>query len=367
MYICATVLVLAGFMSLAGPVFRFHLMYKKPAHPEPENGFSIVVAFRNERTHLPALYQSICELNYPPQLIEWVLCNDHSDDEGRDWILQTAKTAPFSMVYCENSEMSGKKAALALGVQEARFETVFFTDADCILPNNLLATLNETLKNNPKTVIAGPVKYTGSSSFLHHYQCMESAVLMALTADAFNRKKPMMANGANLCVNKAVFLDAQASRRDLQIPGGDDVFLLEYAMQQNPNACMFLGTPENTVQTLSEKTWHDLFHQRTRWASKVRLQKDYSGILWQLFSLLFALLYFISLASIAFLDWHLSVIFVAGKMAADIILLNIILPKFNYRIPIKHQIAYSVFQVFMILYAAIRSTWGKYSWKGRQY
>jgi len=363
----AAFLVLAGFLSLVIPVYRFQLHHKTTQNFEPKTGFSIVVAFRNEKNNLPALYESICGLNYPKHLIEWVLCDDHSYDDAKKWILHTQKTSPFPIIYCENTNASGKKAALALAAETATFDTLFFTDADCILPPNLLLTMEEKISTEKLIFIAGPVSYIVNHSILNFYQCTESALLMALTADAFRRNKPLMANGANLCINKSLFTEAQAARADMQIPGGDDIYLLEYAMQKNPDACHFLGTTENTVQTLPEKTWADLLNQRTRWAAKVRFQQHNSGNIWQLFSLFFSLFYLGSICLIPWIGWTTAGISVLGKMLADFILLQRILPGFRYPVKLLFIPAYSFIQIFIILYTGFRARYGTYQWKDRKY
>ena len=363
----AALLVLAGFLTLIIPVYRFRLNHKSAQNNEPKTGYSIVVAFRNEKNNLPALYKSICELNYPKHLIEWVLCDDHSNDDAKTWILQAQKTSPFPIVYCENTTTGGKKAALAIAAEKASFDTLFFTDADCTVPPNLLQTLEEKISSDKKVFIAGPVSYKVNQTFLGYYQCAESALLMALTHDAFRRKKPLMANGANLCVNRILFLEAQDARKDLQIPSGDDIFLLEYATQKNPETCYFLGTTENIVQTLPEKTWRDLFNQRIRWAAKVKFQQDNSGNLWQFFSLFFSLFYMGSICLIPWIGWPTAGICVFGKMVADFILLQQILPGFKY--PVKPLLIpiYSFIQIFIILFTGFRSRFGGYYWKDRKY
>jgi len=216
-------------------------------------------------------------------------------------------------------------------------------------------------------LISGPVRYTGIKSFLHHYQCMESALLMALNANSFRDKSILMANDANLCVKKSVFLKAQSERKDLTIPGGDDVFLLEYAMRQNPEACLFINTQENVMETRSEISLPALLHQRARWASKVHFLSDVSGKLWQIFAIVFSLLYIVSICLIPFKGWVAAGIFVLGKMASDMILQARILPVFSYPAHLLHIMAYSVTQVFFILIAGIQSYTGGYIWKGRQH
>jgi biofilm PGA synthesis N-glycosyltransferase PgaC len=365
--ICAAIMILLGFLSLAIPIYSFKINHTKSEEKQPRKEFSIVTACRNEQLNLPDLYQSLCDLNYPQNLFEWVVCNDHSDDDSKNWILTIQKSAPFSIVYCENTTETGKKAALNTAVNHAAFETIFFTDADCNLPPDLLKTLDNHLAYSNDLLIAGPIKYKANHSFLYQYQCMESAVLMALTARSFKSKKSLMANGANLCVNKTLFLEAQETRVDWHIPGGDDIFLLEYAIQKNPEACVFLGTDKNTIETLAEKNWSALLNQRTRWASKVRFQKNISGKIWQLFSVIFALYYLLSMALMPLFGWHVAGIMVIGKWLADMVLMSRILPQFHYRANVLQLAAYSICQVLMIIYAGVRSVAGHYYWKGRKH
>jgi cellulose synthase/poly-beta-1,6-N-acetylglucosamine synthase-like glycosyltransferase len=365
--IVASVLVMAGFTALVIPAFRFNLTENTSHYKKPETGISIVVAFRNEISNLPALYESICELHYPKHLIEWVLCNDHSEDAGKDWVLQVQKTAPFRITYCENKTEKGKKAALYMAVENTAFDTIFFTDADCILPHNILQNLNNCIQSNNAFVISGPIKYTDYASFLYKYQCMESALLMALTASAFKNKIALMANGANLCVKKSLFLEAQSKRKDLNIPGGDDIFMLEYAIQKNKDSCFYLCSTENTVTTVSENTWQNLLNQRVRWASKVRYQKNISGKLWQFLSLIFTLIYITSICLIPLIGWTTAGIMVLGKMIADMVLQIKLTPVFSYKINPLHIAAFSVVQVFIIMYVGLRSRFGGYRWKGRQH
>lgn len=365
--ICAAIMILLGFLSLVIPIYTFRIYHIDSEEKQPTHGFSIVTACRNEQLKLPDLYQSLCELNYPQNLFEWVVCNDHSDDDSKKWILTIQKIAPFRIIYCENTAETGKKAALNTAVSYAEFETLFFTDADCTLSPDILKTLDDHLVCSNDLLIAGPIKYKANHSFLQRYQCMESAVLMALTARSFKIKKSLMANGANLCVKRTLFVEAQAARTDWQIPGGDDIFLLEYAMQKKPDDCVFLLTHENTIQTTAENSWTDLLNQRTRWASKVRYQKNNSGKTWQLLSIFFALYYLLSVALIPLLGWRVAGIMVIGKWLADMVIMRQILPWFHYKASVVQLSAYSVFQVMMIVYAGVRSSVGHYYWKGRKH
>lgn len=48
----------------------------------PKSKFSIIIAFRNEEYNLPKLITSLSKLNYPKELFEVLLIDDHSQDKS---------------------------------------------------------------------------------------------------------------------------------------------------------------------------------------------------------------------------------------------------------------------------------------------
>ncbi len=363
----ALLLVIAGFAGLFPAVYRFknHAFSGKQNHADIS--FSILVACRNEAANLPRLIESIAGGHYPMHLLELIICDDHSTDETATIIKEVQAAAAFRIVFTEINAEIGKKAAIRKAVELATSDHLFLTDADCLLPEDLFPFLQEVIHSKAPKILAGPVSYGGNHSFLHSYQCMESALLLALTSDAFSKKQALMANGANIYVQKDLFMAAESARTDFHIPGGDDVFLVQYAMKQFPHQTLFMASPANRVHTSSEKSWKDLINQRVRWAAKVKYQKHPAGMLWQYAAFVFAFIYAVCILGWPWMGWEIPAVLIVGKTTADWIIFRRLKSLFDYRFPNNHVLIYSIIQPFFILIIGLKTALGNYTWKGRYF
>jgi glycosyltransferase involved in cell wall biosynthesis len=129
----------------------------------PKTFFSIVVPFRNERGNLPVLLDSIRKLNYPIDLFQKIiLVDDFSEDDSVAIRLQLAYGKwLFQFTLLENISVTGspKKDAIARAVPITK-DWILTTDADCILPQRLLATLDAYIQQNEVSMLVGAVTYT---------------------------------------------------------------------------------------------------------------------------------------------------------------------------------------------------------------
>ncbi|WP_373941440.1 glycosyltransferase [Polaribacter sejongensis] len=71
-----------------------------------KTSFSVIIPFRNEAKNLPILLQSIAELNYPKELVEFILVDDASTDGSVEMIQQ------FVISNEERGEISKSKQVL---------------------------------------------------------------------------------------------------------------------------------------------------------------------------------------------------------------------------------------------------------------
>jgi len=340
-------------------------------HELPENlpAVSLVIPFRNEEANLQLLLQSIGRLDYPEDKLEVVFINDHSEDAGMDWLKQSLSSLPFSLQLLETPAASeGKKAALRVGITAAINPLIVSTDADCQFHPGWIKSIAGILQHEV-SLLAAPVKLTSeSSSVLHSFQAMESAMLMAITARSIADGKALLANGANLSFHKSLFEQAEALRRDEKLPGGDDIFLLEAALKISRQSVQFRASEALTVSTRAEETWNGLLNQRTRWASKVRFQADRSGFVTQIVAALYSLVFVISMFGFIGSEHRFSAtIMLAGKLLIDYLCMQKLLPRFGYQVPLLHQLLASLIQPFIVLTVAWRVMFGSYQWRGRKY
>ncbi len=338
---------------------------------KPKTFFSIVVPFRNEVENLPELFESFRKLNYPIDLFELILIDDFSTDTSvkmiYDWRMQNGS---FQVTLLENIKVSGspKKDAIARAIPIVKDNWVVTTDADCIVNKNWLQTLDNYIQNNAVSMIAGSVSYANCDSFLHHFQQLDLTSLQGATIGSFGMKLGFMCNGANFAYKKSLFQELGGFGGNNKIASGDDVFLLQKAVEKVPQQVHYLKSHSNIVQTKPLESWKPLFHQRVRWASKTGsyhsvFGKDLAIIVFT--ANLFCLLPF-AFCLFGKMSWLQFGILFAIKFTIDAILLfktNRFLTGKSLRYLVLGSLFYLFFSVAVALYAMV----GSYEWKGRRF
>jgi poly-beta-1,6-N-acetyl-D-glucosamine synthase len=162
----------------------------------------------------------------------------------------------------------GKKAALTLGIENATGEIIVTTDADCSVSPDWLAAINESFNSEKIRMTIGAVKIEPTASFFSQLQAMEFASLIGSGAATLSYGIPTMCNGANLAFRKAAFVDVEGYRGNLNIPSGDDEFLMRKIAKKFPNSISFISESSNVVTTRPHQSLSTFSHQRLRWASK---------------------------------------------------------------------------------------------------
>jgi cellulose synthase/poly-beta-1,6-N-acetylglucosamine synthase-like glycosyltransferase len=337
----------------------------------PKTAFSIVIPFRNEAENLPALLESIKNLNYPKTLFEIIFIDDFSEDTSEKliykWRMENGK---FHVTLIESVRISGspKKDAIARAVPIVVNDWIITTDADCILPENWLATLNDHIVNHDVRMIAGPVVYKVKNNFSHHFQQMDLLSLQGATMGSFGIGKAFMCNGANFAYDKKLFDELKGFEGNDNNASGDDVFLLQKAVAKYPEKVHYLKSKEAIVVTKPVDGWLNLFYQRVRWASKtVSYENDFGEMLaWVVFLGNLALVAGFALSVAKLFAWEYLLALFILKFIVDTILLiqaNGFLRHGKFFFPVFSALLYPFFSVVVALYSIV----GKYKWKGRKF
>ncbi len=326
---------------------------------KPKTRFSIVVAFKNEVEHLPVLLRSLQQLDYPQNLYEIIMVNDHSTDEYTNLFFQN------SSVKLINNKATGKKSALQTGILHSRFDWIVTTDADCVVPVDWLRYFDQIVQANNIKMVLGPVRFNESNYFWSAFQQFEFLSLQTFTMAGIYWKKPFLANGASLCFNKEAYRQVNAYDGNLQLASGDDVFLLEKFQTRFTGQIGFAKNPQATVLTHSQSGWNDLIQQKIRWSSKTKYQK----------SLLPKIIGTIVLLTNLFLLWSYAcfgqyifyVSFAMVKFISDFVLWLYISRWFQVKLHGKYFVFSFFLYPFYFLYVFVKSLNGKYVWKGTNY
>lgn len=337
----------------------------------PKTAFTIVVPFRNEAKNLPTLLESISNLNYPHKLIEIILVDDFSSDNSERVCIQwRMKYEHLDTTLLENLNLSNspKKDAIGRAMPIAKHDWIVTTDADCIVNKNWLLTLDNYIQKNNPEMIVGAVIYNAKNNWFHHFQQLELMSLQGVTIGSFGIGKPFMCNGANFAYAKKFFNEIGGFGGISDIASGDDVLLLQKAVNANKEKVHYLKSRDAIVKTKPEDDLFKLFMQRVRWAGKSTGYK--SG--YAKFLAFIVLLMNLSLSSafcllpFALLGWEIVLISFLIKYIVDYILLyksNTYLRNGKFFVPVASSIIYPFFSSLVGVY----SLFGTFSWKGRMF
>jgi len=329
----------------------------------PKTAFTIIIPFRNEAENLPLLLESLSELNYPMDLIEVILVDDDSEK------VFSVQYSVFNIQIIKNKRTSNspKKDAITTAIPLVKTPWIITTDADCVVTQNWLLTLDNYIQAHEVFMIAGAVSYNGNDSFLHHFQQLDLASLQGATIGSFGIERGFMCNGANLAYTKSLFQELNGFEGNDTIASGDDVFLLQKAIAKFPDKVHYLKSDNTVVTTKPLNDWKSLFYQRVRWASKTTsYQSNYGKLL--------GLVVFggnISLWFVAYGllfgtgNYFLLCFLLLAKLSIDFILIH----KTNQFLKIKTQsfLISSLLYPFFSVSVALYSLTGKYEWKGRKF
>ncbi len=336
----------------------------------PKTTFTVVVPFRNEGKNLPALLQSLANLEYPRTLFEVILIDDGSNDEGQSLVYQwRMQNGSLYATLLENIRRTGspKKDAISRAIPIATGNWIITTDADCEIPKTWLTAFDQFIRKGGKRMVAGPVIYKRTGGLAGVFQQHDLLAMQGATIGGFGLGKPFICNGANFAYEKDLFTELGGFTGNTNQPGGDDVFLLHKAAAASV-AVGYLKSRKAIVRTQSQKNWLNLINQRVRWASKTSsYQSEFAEDI--ALAVLFgnaSLVVLGVLAGFQKVGWEFFAIPFLLKFLLDWRVMyscNQFLRQDRWVIPIISAVIYPLFTIAV----AILSVRGRYSWKGRKW
>ncbi|WP_298418714.1 glycosyltransferase [uncultured Kordia sp.] len=367
--LCAVIAVYV--VMISSFVFGF---WKQPTikqqHINPVVDFSVIIPFRNEALHLPALLNSITELKYPETKVSFWFIDDDSEDNSTEIIQQFSEQHPtISITVLQNNRVSNspKKDAIRTAVREIKSNWIITTDADCMLPSNWLQLFNQEIFLKRPRMIAAPVTYTNTTSFFTYFQLLDFLSLQGATIGSYGLRIPFMCNGANLAYQKEAFLEVQGFAGNDTIASGDDVFLLEKFIKKWPNRVHFLKSKEAIISTFPVNSFQELIGQRVRWASKSAnynlIRGKLVGIIVMLMNVLFCLLPILLLFTA--ISWKLIIAMIFLKFIIDSILLFQTFQFTEQKFHFLHFTMSTILYPFFIVFVLFKSLFKSYTWKNR--
>jgi cellulose synthase/poly-beta-1,6-N-acetylglucosamine synthase-like glycosyltransferase len=348
--------------------------FEAPVTLIPQTKFSIIIPARNEADNIDRFLPSILEQNYPAELFDVTVINDHSTDNTahRVLLLQKKYSNLFLIELSEHVNQgitnAYKKKAIEIAIAQSKGDWILTTDADCKAGKEWLIQYDAFIQEQQPVFVAAPVMFFNTGSFLSLFQVLDFMSLQGITAAAVCAGSHAMCNGANLAYLKTAFYEVDQFSGIDHIASGDDMLLMQKIKKRYPGKLGYLFQEKAIIQTEAMPDWKSFLNQRIRWASKADSYGDRS-IFWVLllvYLLNFSLL-MIAISAI-FVDngWYHFVLLVSIKTIVE---LSFMIPVSRFFGSIEIIGWFPMMQPFHILYTVIAGWLGKfgsYQWKGRK-
>jgi cellulose synthase/poly-beta-1,6-N-acetylglucosamine synthase-like glycosyltransferase len=335
--------------------------------------FSIIIPARNEEENIQQCLLSILQQQYPTNLFEVIVIDDHSTDNTVNIIQHLQKQ------YCnlqllslanliQSKEINSyKKKAIEAAIQITKHEWIITTDADCIVAKTWLHTNAAYIQQYKPVFVGAPVLFSNNGSLLSTFQQIDFMTMQGVTAAAVSAGFHDMCNGANLAYKKEVFNEVEGFKGIDIIASGDDMLLMNKIKQRYPDKIGYIFSRDAFVTTTPMPTWKSFYNQRIRWASKSNHYEDKSILIVLLLMYLFNVSLLV-LPIIALFHPILFLYWLALLLLKTFVETTFAVPMSRFfKIPLKWY--YAFLQLHHIVYMVIAG-WlgkaGKYQWKGRQ-
>src|SRR5690606_13528680 len=193
-----------------------------------------------EAANIGRTLSDILAQDFPKELLEIIVVDDHSTDETSA-VVQSFASEGVTLLTLNESEPlnSYKKKAIATAISEASGHLIITTDADCRMEANWLATVVTCVEQHDYFLLSAPVVYSQQRSFFEELQTLEFLYLIGLGAAGIGNRYPATCNGANLIYRRDVFYEMGGFSGIDHLASGDDELFLHKVAAKYPDKIGF--------------------------------------------------------------------------------------------------------------------------------
>lgn len=338
----------------------------------PETKVSIIIPARNEEQNIKTCLDAILSQNYPKELLEVIVVDDHSTDGTAGIVRSYGASVKYidlqRHIKSDEKVTAYKKYALAKGVESSSGELIVTTDADCYAGPDWIQSIVAMYQQEKPVMIVAPVDYDADKSVLQQFQSLDFMSMQGITAAALQLNLGNMSNGANLAFSRSAFEDVGGYEGVDHIASGDDYLLMMKMQMAYPSQISYLKSKSAIVKTQPQHSWGDFFQQRIRWASKSGKYDD------KRLTLLLALVYIFNLSFLAaliggFFYYPLFGVLICMFLVKTEIELIYLYPVSKFFGKTSQIITFAFYQPLHIAYiisAGLLGFIGVYRWKDRK-
>ncbi|QCK14770.1 glycosyltransferase [Mangrovivirga cuniculi] len=225
---------------------------------------SVIVAAHDEQENLKKLIPSILKQDYPE--FELIIVNDRSKDQTKSILENYRNDTRISFINIDTPfpDRDPKKNALLQGIENAKYEHLIFTDADCRpVSDNWLSSYGQIYSGSPNTeVIIGYSPHFPTPGILGKFIEFETTTTLLVYMGKAIKGKPYMAVGRNMSYTKSFFKQSGGFSSFINVTGGDDDIIINRYAKRNHTKVN--TSPESAVFTFAKKDLKAYIRQKKR-------------------------------------------------------------------------------------------------------
>lgn len=287
-------------------------------------GISIIICARNEEQTIWRCLDSILKQDYVLQRIQLILINDASSDHTVKIAESILRDSGIHYKIISNQQRKGKKASITYALQFADHSLIVLRDADTFTTSvKWLQNIADIYQEKKADLIIGPVAVANNVGLLWAIQAVENNILSLLACGSSYYKKPFLCSGANLIFTKQIFEKTNGFAPHQHIESGDDVLFMEDVKKIPGSSIIYLKSSEAVVYTYPAYSFGKLINQKTRWASKFKVNSNFLNRWLAVVTFVTNLGWIFCFASGFMLPQknHTAVLFISLKLVFDFLLL----------------------------------------------
>lgn len=227
--------------------------------------FSIVICAKNERRNLEK--NLLAFLSQEGIAFEVIVVDHASSDSSLDFLLQLAKKYPALKVLSLSEEevakssLKGKRLPLMLGIEQAQYDYVVLSDADCKPNSKYYLKAYQRAFYKDTEIVLGYSPYEGKQGLLSamiQYETFLTAIqYLSLAKVGF----PYMGVGRNIAYKKSIFNKDIFFKSNKSEGGDDDLLIAQIANASNTE---ILLDANSFMWSQPSSSWFSWFHQKKR-------------------------------------------------------------------------------------------------------
>lgn len=176
-----------------------------------------------------------------------------------------------------NDGRVGKKFALARGIQEARYQVLLLTDADCLPASSHWMHKMAAKIDDGADIVLGFAPYEEAPGLLNKFIRFETCYTAIQYMSFALAGLPYMGVGRNLAYTKSLYNSTGGFKQHEHIASGDDDLFVNAAARTRHVSIQI--DPDTFVFSPAKTTWSSWFRQKTRHFSTGRLYKLHHQLL----------------------------------------------------------------------------------------